>query len=253
MKIDVLGYSNSVQTGESGNTSLVVSSAGTAVLVDVSGSPCRELIFRGIDPDTFGHLVITHGHADHSYAFPSLMHDLRQRKRVKELTVSGNAHALSILKKLLAIYDLESKAGATPIQWQQIEAGTAIEADDIKITAFEVFHNQAVPTLGYVFESQGKKISYFPDSCAREPYPLCAQNADIVFHEAGGLRAEEAALKKVGHSSGRQAAMLAKSLAAKKLVLAHLPPDPNMVRGILKEAQEVFPAAELPALSYTIQ
>jgi ribonuclease Z len=91
-----------------------------------------------------------------------------------------------------------------------------------------------------------QKISYFPDSAAREPYPECARGSSLVIHEAGGLEAQREVLREEGHSSALDAARLAAALEAKSLLLVHLPPGRSLRAEMLAEAQTLFPAARLP-------
>jgi ribonuclease Z len=243
MQAIVLGYSGSIQTEDSSNTSLVIKSRGTSLLVDCSGSPCQGLLTHSINPDELDGIVLTHAHVDHLYALPSLLHNLWMRRREKKLVILGNPSALETAMALCRVFRLDQKVSLMSIL---VWADRPGQIGDIGVEAFDVFHRPSVPTWGYVFSHGTRKISYFPDSAAREPYPECARGSSLVIHEAGGLEAQREAIREEGHSSALDAARLAAALEAKDLLLVHLPPDPSLRAEMLAQAQSLFPAARLP-------
>ena len=243
MQAIVLGYSGSIQTEDSTNTSLVIQSENTCLLVDCSGSPCQALLAHSINPDELDGVVLTHAHVDHLYALPSLLHNLWMRRRKKKLVLLGSTATLERARALCGVFHLDQKQSLNDIL---IWIDRPCRIGDIEIEAFEVFHRPLVPTQGYVFYDGNIKISYFPDSAAREPYPECARGSTLVIHEVGGLEAQREFLREEGHSSALDAARLAMALEAKELLLVHLPPGRGLQAEILAQAQTFFPAARLP-------
>lgn len=248
MEVTILGFSGGVQAVDSGNTSLLVQGGGASVLVDVSASPLRSLLEAGCDPLSLDALFLTHAHVDHLYALPSLIHNLWLLKRTKPLVVCGNAQVLAKAIDLFCFFGLEKKKGMMPIAWKD----KLDTIGGLKVCSFPLLHSPGIETNGYTFtDDQGAKFAYFPDSVAKEPYPECAYGASLVVHEAGGTKETEKELVRRGHSSARMAATLARSLGAKRLVLVHLPCEPERRAAILHEAKSVFPSTELPVENRT--
>lgn len=243
MFIDILGYSGSIQTMESANSSFLIRSETTSILVDVSGSPCKSLLEVNQNPDLLDAVAITHAHVDHLYAFPSLLHNLWMRKRKKPLFIIGNSHTLQVAKDLISLFLLDKKKDLMEILvWNASQS----QVGNITIESFPLFHRPLVPTNGFSFSMQNEKVSYFPDSAAQEPYPSCSFGSQLVIHEAVGLDSERDALNSEGHSSGYQAGLLAKSIRAKQLLLMHLPGDEGLQRKIGAEAASIFSNTLMP-------
>ena len=240
LDVTVIGFSGGLQALDTENTSLIISDGLTSLLVDASGSPVNALLRNGYDPLTIDALVLTHAHVDHLYALPSLLHNLWLMKRTKPLVIMGNAPTIEKARELYRLFRLDQKK-MMEIHW----VSDACRIGMIDIKTFPVFHRPKVPTNGYVFAGGGVHVSYFPDSAVTLPYPECASGSDLIIHEAGGLDNDREALREQGHSSGLQAAMLARDLDAKKLLLVHLPGDKQKREDILKEALSVFPDTEL--------
>ena len=238
LQVNVLGFSGGLQAIDTGNTSLLVRSGCSSLLVDASGSPVKALLESGADPMDLDGLVLTHAHVDHLYAFPSLIHNLWLMKREKPLIVTGNDATLEKAKELMSLFLLDRKR-MMDIIW----APGADRIGDIEISSFPLFHRPLVPTSGFVFSSGKSKVSYFPDSAATPPYPDAAASSDIVFHEAGGIDDDREKLRNEGHSSGYLAGDVAASLDAGRLVLVHLPRSGRSE--ILRDARRRFERTEL--------
>lgn len=241
MNLIFLGNSGGIQGANGGNTSLVVSQENSAtVMVDVSGSPCEGLIKSGIDPLSLDVLLLTHGHIDHIYALPSLIHNLWLMGRSRELLIVSAADTLAMARQLVDLFSLENKKGMFPIRME------ALRKDDmfvggLRIIGFPV--NHIVPAVGFVFEFQGKKLVYSGDCNFSTSFPDEAENCNVLVHEAcvGG---------KADHSSGLEAGEKASMLNAEKLFLVHLPQDDRKREEILSQAKEKFPKTGIPRICW---
>jgi len=241
------GTLGSIQSAESGNVSIIVSHEDNNVLVDVSGSPVQNLALAGISPLSLDLVVITHSHVDHTYALPSLVHNLWLLGRSNALRIVGNSETLQVAKDLCDVFGLEKKKGMFPIYWIGTDSQwDTIHCQSLDIDLFRVQHG--VPTCGCRFISGDKTVVYMADCCPAETYPEELYGASVLIHEAGGTAIDEPGLVSRGHSSGRQAAMVARSLGCESLMLCHLPPDEQCQQMILSEAREVFPNTLIPKL-----
>jgi ribonuclease BN (tRNA processing enzyme) len=87
MRLLFCGISCAETGTDSGFTSLIVQSGTESILIDSSDNPVRCLLRAGIDPRALKFSVLTHGHTDHIYGYPALLHTLHCRKRKGPLTV----------------------------------------------------------------------------------------------------------------------------------------------------------------------
>lgn len=248
MDVRFLGVNGSIQSAGSGNVSIVVSHLNNHVLVDTSGAVVQALWLAGVDPLTIDTVVLTHAHIDHIYALPSLLHNLWLMRRERPLTILANQETLDIARNLCSVFAIERKRGMFPIDWRLAAGGWYLhQLGTLSLGLFPV--NHGVPTLGCVFSLDGdrlSKIAYLADGMPMETYPVELMGADILIHEAGGIDAQEPLLAAGGHSSARQAALVAENLSAERLLLCHLCPQESCWAAILEEARRYFPLVEIP-------
>lgn len=86
-----------------------------------------------------------------------------------------------------------------------------------------------------------KKYAYCSDTAYSEKIIPIIEGIDLLYHEATFTESDLARAKETEHSSGKQAARIAKLANVKKLVIGHFSvryPDTELV---LAEAREVFP------------
>lgn len=242
MEITVLGFSNGLDCLDSANASLLVRTSKTSILVDVSGSPRQSLLKAGMDSLSLDAVLLTHGHIDHIYAFPSLIHSMWLQGRTKPLIVAGNDLAIEVCRHFFSYFRLDGKVKFR-IDWRD---ASSKEVGDVQISSFSLYHRPEVPVNGYTFIADGIRVSYFPDSVASLDVPQCAMNSDIFIHEAGGLDENREEINK-SHTTALQAAMMAKKAKANELLLVHVPENPDLRKRMLDEARDVFPNASIPS------
>lgn len=87
---------------------------------------------------------------------------------------------------------------------------------------------------------RGRKIVYTGDSMPSETLLERARGADVLIHDATSDAALEEKANRYGHSSSRQAAVVAKGAGVGLLVLTHLSPRYEDPASILADAKAVF-------------
>jgi ribonuclease Z len=107
-----------------------------------------------------------------------------------------------------------------------------LERDGLKIFASPVRH--VIPTIGLRLEflESAKVLAY---SCDTEPCPevvRLAEGADILIHEATG--------ETVGHSSARQAGVIASQAEVETVYLVHYPTLGVSKKKLLEDAGDRF-------------
>ena len=73
-----------------------------------------------------------------------------------------------------------------------------------------------------------------------EQLPAWIEGASLLYHEATFTEAQADRAKETGHSTARQAAMIAKKAKVERLLLGHFSARFNETTAILEEALPVF-------------
>ena len=224
------GYSEPHRT----TTMLAVSHEENVVVIDCGGDVIQRILAAGLNPLHLKHLILSHGHPDHVGGFPLFMEKIWLAGRRDPTPVYGPPAGLDQARRTFATFDTSGWTGMPALDWQEVESGLLLEDDIWKITAAPVVHS--IPTLGFriACKINNRVVAYSCDTEPTEAVVELARDADILVHEATGPYP--------GHSTAVQAAEIAKSAGAKKLVLVHLPA--NLDQQDLMEAQNIFPNTE---------
>ena len=86
-----------------------------------------------------------------------------------------------------------------------------------------------------------RSYAYCSDTMPVEKMAEWIEGVDLLYHEATYAEAEAALAERYGHSTARQAALVAKAAHAHRLLIGHFSSRYEDERLLLKEAQEVFP------------
>jgi len=93
---------------------------------------------------------------------------------------------------------------------------------------------------------KGRKIVYANDTRPCENTINLAKYCDVLIHDATYDNDFESKSSEYGHSTAKQAALIAKQAIAKLLFLIHISPRYKNAEHLLKEACEIFPNSRLP-------
>ena len=219
----VLGSAASVPDAQHDTVGLLLRAADGAILIDCGGSPLHKLARLGVEPGDIQAVVLTHRHADHVYGLPMLVQGLWLDGRTDVLPIHGSAETLEVARELLELFSLAERSDMFCLSWQTVplqESQPVLHAEDVRIIASPVVHGD-VGTIGLRFENTatGRTIVYSADSEPCSTLVRLSLGADLLIHEATGDHP--------GHSSPREASLLAREAAVRRLVLIHYP-----VRGV---------------------
>ncbi|MDE5789817.1 MAG: ribonuclease Z [Muribaculaceae bacterium] len=117
-------------------------------------------------------------------------------------------------------------------QIRLIKAGADFIRPDGTIIANDILTTTPTPSLSYAHISD---TAYMPD-LAQKIGPV-----DLLFHETTYTEAHKTEAAPRGHSTARQAAMVARDAGVKALLTGHYSSRYNDDTIFLKEAQEIFP------------
>lgn len=231
-KITILGSSAAVPDAAHANSQLLVTLKNTTTLIDCGDSTYLRLIAAGIGVDQVSDLILTHFHPDHVGGLPAFLITLWLLKRQSPLVIHGLKDTLDRAEAMMKLYQWETWKGFYPVSFNRLkeeELTSVISTDEWKVFASPVCH--LIPTIGLRMEFASDSVAAY--SCDTEP---CAavmrlgKEADLLLHEtAGEVR---------GHSSGVQAADVARQAEAKQLVLIHYPVEKSAE--LINEARANF-------------
>src|SRR6056297_4016010 len=115
MEITFLGTAGAIPTAARTNTSLWVENEKTAILIDCSGDILHKLKRYDLHFERLVHVIITHGHIDHTFGLPSLLETLRLAGRKKELHLHIQESAFDPLNEILTINNLLLREDGFPV------------------------------------------------------------------------------------------------------------------------------------------
>ncbi|MGV3488983.1 MAG: ribonuclease Z [Tuberibacillus sp.] len=103
-------------------------------------------------------------------------------------------------------------------------------------------NGQTVRTTEYIGPSKkGRSIAILGDTRPCQASVELARNADILVHEGTFTQEKEEGANEFGHSSARQAAVIAKAAHVKQLILTHISARYQETDALLAEAKAIFP------------
>jgi ribonuclease Z len=92
---------------------------------------------------------------------------------------------------------------------------------------------------------KSKSYAFCSDTAYSESLIPLIEGVDLLYHEATFMHEMAAHAEITGHSTAKQAAQIAKAAGVKKLIIGHFSSRYDDLQCLLKEAQSVFPNAEL--------
>lgn len=221
-------------------TTMLALESESVVVIDCGADAVQRLLAADVDLDRIALLILTHEHPDHVAGFPLFMEKIWLAQRRRPLPVRGPKPALDQTRKIFSAFNTSGWKGLPKIEWQEIEMreGAQVWEDDAwRITASPGTHS--VPVIGIRAEDLkgGGTAVYSADTERADSIARLAQGATILVHEATG--------DFKGHASAAQAAELARSAGAQRLVLVHIPAQFH--ESTVEEARAIFPQTEVGA------
>lgn len=221
-------------------TTMLALESESVVVIDCGGDVVQRLLAADVDLDRIALLILTHEHPDHVAGFPLFMEKIWLAQRRRPLPVRGPKAALEQTRRIFAAFNTSGWKGLPEIEWQEVEMkeGALVWEDEAwRITASPGTHS--VPVIGIRAEDRqgGGTVVYSADTERSDSIARLAQGATILVHEGTG--------DFKGHASAAQAAELARSAGAQKLVLVHIPAHFDERK--VEKARTIFHQTELGA------
>jgi ribonuclease BN (tRNA processing enzyme) len=211
LTVTVLGCSGTYPGAGAACSGYLVRSPSTTVVVDL-GSGTLANLQRHVALADVDALVLSHEHPDHWLDVPLLRNAMRYMLGLGDLPVYGTAGNLALARTLID--------GLEPtLVWHTVTDGSAETIGDLELRFARTDH--PVETLAVRVDNGGRSLLYSADTGPRWRGGDLGGGVDTLLCEATFAPADE---DRHQHLSARQAAALAASVGADRLVLTHVPP-----------------------------
>jgi ribonuclease Z len=283
LSVFFVGTGGSVPTARRGLPALLVRRGGERILIDCGEGTQRQLV-SSVGLADLDEILITHYHADHWLGLPGLLKTFDLRSRERPLAVRGPRGLRELLGPVLRAagrprYELvldELEPGQTlaregyaiaaiPVRHRGAAFGYVIFEDPRPgefdpdaamrlglVPGPEFGRVQRGETIRGVSPDQvmgpprdGRKVVISGDTMPSERLQVAAYGADLLVHEATFAQEESERAAETGHSTGVQAATLARQADVRLLALVHLSTRYPAAR-VRDEARAVFAPTVLP-------
>lgn len=179
-----IGTGGSVATEERDNTSFVLKSRESLLLIDCPGSVIQKLKKLNFDPRSIRALLVTHIHPDHIYGLPSLVHSLMLDECL--LRIYGSEETVRFCADLLDLFDLRTEKVKCRVDLIPVEdKGIQEISSSLSCSFFKVPHSPASMAFHFYLANEGIRFIYSGDTPV---YPALfheAKNIDYLVHDCG--------------------------------------------------------------------
>ncbi len=232
MKVVVLGSGGSAESANRACSSYLINSN---IVIDAGPGSYKNFLRYGGNPLKIKYFFITHLHGDHFFDIGAFLWGMSYNGRIEPVTVIGPKGVKESFDSLIKYANTPKTFMRFDVEYREIEPG-----ESIKIENFEVNTEKGEHTITNIAYRIGP-LCYTGDTAPSERIVELCKKASMLIHESSGLSENEDYLNKVGHSSGRQAAIDALQAKAKKLLLTHIPPAlSNQTAKLKAEALKIF-------------
>lgn len=177
-----LGTGGSVATPERDNTSFLIRSRKTLILVDCPGSVIQKIKKLHFAPSQVSSILITHIHPDHVYGLPSFVHSLMLEETL--IRLYGSEEAIDFCRKLLDLFHLLDKEMKIRVDFIPLEPGKMIEIDkSLEINTFKIPHSPASLAFHFFFREEGNELINSGDTPSNSLVFQEAKEKDYLIHD----------------------------------------------------------------------
>ncbi len=292
MRITFLGTSASAPTKERGLPAVFLEYMGTGILFDVGEGTQRQFMRFGRSLMKVEHIFISHYHGDHVFGLPGLLSTMALYGRDRPVHVWVPARQIPYIEQLLNAvptgvdfpvlfhavdegllfhtdrfymfaYPLDHTADCYAYVFQE---APKVKADKKKVKELGIegplvrelkagnpvlWKGRMIQPKDIVYTVPGRKIVYATDT--RPVEHEYARGADVLIHDATFLSSEAELAVEKKHSTVAEAAQLAKTLGAKRLILFHFSARIKDLSAVETEAKRIFENSVAAYDGYTLE
>ena len=290
LSIFFAGTAGSVPSARRGLPAILVRRGGDRILFDCGEGTQRQLV-SSVGLADLTEVFLTHFHTDHWLGLPGMLNTFNLRGRDRPLTIHGPPGLTSLMALVqrmsgrpgfeLKVVELESGDEVERDGYRIAAVAGAHRGPELAYVLYEderpgTFDPDAAAALGLVPGPEfgrvqrgetirgvgpadvmgptrpGRKLMLSGDTRPSDSIRLAAHGADVLVHEATFADEERDRAAQNGHSTARQAAMVASDAEVKLLAINHISTrhPPSLMRD---EARAVFPNTVVPRDFDTIE
>lgn len=164
------------------------------VLVEPAPTVLPHLRRCGLNAGTIEVVVISHFHADHTFGWPFFLLEVVQQPRTTPLFVVGPpgvAQYLADMNELGGVPNIQRAAEATvDLRFVEVDE-TWQDAGPLRFRAVRVDHVAHLECYGYLFERDGRTISYSGDTRPCPGLDELTAASDVLIVECNGAHADK--------------------------------------------------------------
>ncbi len=188
-----------------------------------------------IDPAVLDAVLVSHRHPDHCVDVFAAFHALAYRPDPVH-GIPFFAHP-SVIDHLTGFLDAgRDHLIHTVFDFRPVEAGVDISVGDVAIRPVRMDHS--VPTFGFGFEWQGRRLFYTADTGPNGSWIDDVGQPDLLVSEAS-FQGDSGGNGYTQHLTAAQAGEIASRVGATRLLLTHIPPHLDPRRSV-REAETGF-------------
>jgi ribonuclease BN (tRNA processing enzyme) len=182
LEVCFLGTGGAVASEERDNSSFLIHSGGTLILVDCPGSVIQKIKKLDFDPRKINSILVTHIHPDHIYGLPSFVHSLMLDDCL--IRLFGSEESVNFCQEFLDLFQLRDVKIRTRIEFIRLEAGEEFElTESVRCASLKVPHSASSLAYHFFFDKEKKELLYSGDT---PPSPFLFQEAagiDFLIHD----------------------------------------------------------------------
>lgn len=215
MKIKFLGVGEAFDN-RLANTSILVSSKKTNILLDCGYSIPQQYFNLNKKPDFLDAIYISHRHADHFFGFPILLMRMWEEGRKKDMNIICQKKSLSFFKGIMDVAYLNfSKKFNFKINFIAVEKDKKINFGDLELSFSPTMHS--IENLAIKIKDNKKTLCYSGDGQFTKETENLYKDSNFVVQETY-LYDEN----RIGHASIKDSIDMAKKNNIKCLALVHI-------------------------------
>jgi len=216
-------------------------------MVDCGENAQMQLKRYGISKAKISNILISHLHGDHVFGIFGMLSTMALDGRTAPLYIYAPRDFGSVLKFFLAHFGEGIKYEITHIPLTMKSIEQIVEFKGCRVYAFPLNHRIDCYGFKIVYDKRdtSQVASYCFDTAPRAELSEWLEGTDLLFHEATFADEHADLAAKMFHSTARQAAQLALSCGAQKLVIGHFSTRYTDLNILLDQAREVFPETYL--------
>jgi len=215
-----LGTGGAVPTATRDNTSLLIETGQSLLLVDCPGGMTQKIFKSGYEPKQVSAIFITHLHTDHVYGLPSFVHS--QMLESMQVKLLGSEETVNFCLQLLDLFHLRKDKILYRIDPQPLSHGLQTEVlPGILVTGLKVPHHSS--SMAFLFQTPEGKILYSGDTPVSEDVCSQADNVDCLVHDCStpSRYFEIFPFLKTMHTNSLELGLVAQKSRVKLLVPCH--------------------------------